>query len=48
MCNTKSFRKYKRFVKRYRHKKARMARRGCGRWKDPELVYKTTGAWDII
>ena len=47
-CNTRSFRKYKKFLKKLRHRRARLARKGRGRWSDPELVYKTTGAWDIL
>ena len=39
--NTKSFLKYKRFLKKYRNKKRRKA-------KYPELIEKTTGAWEII
>ena len=47
-CNTRRFRKYKKYIKKLRHKRARLARKGKGRQKDPEMVYKTTGAWDIV
>lgn len=40
-CHTKSLLKQKKVLKKLRHKKARQS-------KNPELIYKTTGAWDLI
>jgi len=45
---SRSLQKDKRLYKRLRHKRARFASKGYGKYKDPKLVYKTTDAWTLI
>ena len=40
-CNTKILLKEKRLLKKLRNKRARKS-------KNPELIYKSSNAWDII
>ncbi len=46
--SNRSLRKDKRLYKQLRHKRARFAGKGYGKYKDPKLVYKTTDAWTLI